>query len=263
MEKLKFIKIEATGNDFILFDNRDGFLQEDKGVLFRRICERRRGVGADGVILVEDHPAANFSLKFFNPDGNRTSMCGNGSRCAAYFAKMLGIFGGGGIFSADDGDHYAQVIDDLVKISLNVLPEIEEIRVGDEICWRVHTGVPHLIVLVDSADSTDVARQGRYLRFNPLFKPEGVNVNFVEILSENLVKLRTYERGVEAETLSCGTGSTAAAFFGREIKSMGNPITVRTRGGDLKISWNREGKIFLSGPVRVVYEGVIFVKNFL
>lgn len=252
--KLHFYKYQATGNDFVLIDNRStgySFTKEQ----VKAICDRRFGVGADGLMLIEKHSSLNFNLLYYNSDGSQ-SLCGNGSRAAMHFASFLGMTNGKATFEAYDGNHEAELLPSgIVRLKMSDVSGIK--RNGED--YFINTGSPHLIRFVSDVKNHPVFEEGREIRFSDDYKPGGTNVNFVELLSNNTLFIRTYERGVENETLSCGTGVTAAAIAA-SFKGYESPISITTRGGDLSVEF-KSGQtgmfteIFLVGPAKMVFEG--------
>lgn len=257
--KVPFHKYQATGNDFVLIDNRSGTYNFTNAEI-RQICDRRFGVGADGLMLIEQHPTAHFRLQYYNSDGSQ-SLCGNGSRAAVQMANALGIVAGEAHFEAFDGLHEAIVNKD-GEIRLKMADVHEVVRLEED--FFINTGSPHFVRFVDSVADYPVVEEGRRIRYADRFAPGGTNVNFVELREGNAIFVRTYERGVEDETLSCGTGVTAAALAAsfRQLKS---PVTVMTRGGELAVEFREttppSGKetsftdIFLTGPAKRVFTG--------
>lgn len=253
--RLSFYKFHGTGNDFIMLNNLDGslVLSTDHVV---RLCDRRFGIGSDGVVLLEQDKVEDFYMNFYNPDGSQ-SFCGNGSRCAVAFARRLGITGNHGVFRAIDGAHAFTVNADEIAIQMR---DVDDVQWQEERCI-VHTGSPHYVVEHTLLDDMDVVKEGRDIRYSEAYRKEGINVNFVR-LGEGELWMRTYERGVEAETLSCGTGVTAAAL-GLAAKQLGvDEVAVHTRGGDLRVKMERlpEGgfhDVWLCGPAEFVFEGTI------
>lgn len=254
MTKIHFYKYQATGNDFVVIDNRSGDFSFTKDQVIQ-LCDRKFGVGADGVMLVEKHPSLNFNLEYFNSDGSQ-SLCGNGSRAAVHFASKLGMVNGKATFNAFDGEHSAQFLPSgNIKLKMNPVPETKLID-GN---YFIHTGSPHLIKFVDDIDDYPVFEEGRKIRYADIFGPSGTNVNFVALQKDNTIFVRTYERGVENETLSCGTGVTAAALAA-SFKGYSSPIKIKTLGGDLSVEFksSQSGtfeEIFLIGPAKMVFEG--------
>jgi len=268
---IPFTKMSGTGNDFIIIDNRDSLLAGDGLPEFvRAVCRRKFSVGADGLILIENSRAADFSWQFFNADGSLAEMCGNGARCAARFAYMRGIAPAGMRFATAAGLVEASVnaADGNVKIRLTPAGDIRlDLRFvldgEDRIVHFINTGVPHAVLLVDDVAGVPVAEWGRTLRYHDFFKPAGTNVNFVQVVGEKSLKVRTYERGVEGETMACGTGAVASAVIGAMTAGIGSPTDITTSGGgSLTIHFaapDRTARIvdpvFLAGPAHFVYDG--------
>jgi diaminopimelate epimerase len=253
---VKFAKYQATGNDFILIDNRDGKIKLELPQIVR-LCNRSWGIGADGIILVEADKNADFNMNFYNPDGSQ-SLCGNGSRCAVNFAHELGIIEKEANFSAFDGNHLAEIHDNKdVRLKMNDVKTVRHMGDG----MFVDTGSPHVVNFVINLGNFKVRKEGSKVRFSGLFHESGVNVNFVEVMDQHNISVRTYERGVEDETLSCGTGVTAAAIAS-QMKSVLSPVQIKTRGGNLRVEYQQavEGgykDVFLTGPAKKVFEGKI------
>lgn len=252
--KFHFFKYQATGNDFILIDNRSGDLSFSREQI-ERLCDRRFGVGADGLILIENDPSATFGVNYYNSDGSQ-SLCGNGSRAAVHFASYLGITNGVARFGAYDGVHDAELLHSgVVRLRMNDVASID--RIGEN--YLIDTGSPHYVQFVTGIQDFPVVEQGRSIRYSERFREQGVNVNFVELLEGNTIFVRTYERGVEDETLSCGTGVTASALAA-SFSGFASPVHVRTRGGELQVEYKtgQSGifrEIFLIGPAKMVFEG--------
>ncbi|BDD02640.1 diaminopimelate epimerase [Aureibacter tunicatorum] len=257
MQKLKFYKYQGTGNDFVMIDNRDMAIASENVSLVKRLCDRKFGVGADGLILIQPLEGYDFEMIYFNADGTK-SLCGNGCRSAVMFARHLGIVGNKASFMTIDGGLKAQVNDDEVKLGMPDVKKVEEID-GD---YYVNTGSPHYVAFVDEVKDYPVFEMGRSIRNNEHFAPKGgTNVNFVQKLSDHEVFVRTYERGVEDETLSCGTGVTGVVLVCHFAKQMTSPVTVQTLGGTLQISFDYDANgytnICLQGPAKKVFEGEI------
>lgn len=256
--KIHFYKYQATGNDFVMIDNWSGELSFSIEQI-QKICDRKFGVGADGLMLIEKHPQLDFNLIYYNQDGSQ-SLCGNGSRAAMSFASYLKIVNGHAAFHAYDGRHDATLEKDgIVRLKMNDTKEI--VRDGEDL-W-IDTGAPHLMRFVKNIRSFPVFEEGRKLRYSDGYKPNGTNANFVELLPDNTIFVRTYERGVENETLSCGTGVTAAALA---ATTMGytSPVKIKTLGGELSVEFKISQsavspgafqEIFLVGPAKMVFEG--------
>jgi diaminopimelate epimerase len=254
-----FYKYQGTGNDFVLFDNRDGRYDGMTTVQVRRLCDRRFGIGGDGLMLLNRHPDYDFEMKYFNADGRESSMCGNGGRCLVKFAADMGLVQTEYKFIATDGPHTASIeLDGLVALKMN---DVNQIR-HDGNNFILDTGSPHFVHISTDIMHKDMVRIGREIRYSPEFEKEGINVNFVEqTKNEDEIIVRTYERGVEDETLSCGTGVTAAALVCAHNENGFNRVDVRTKGGQLSVEYDKSGNhytnIWLIGPAVRVFEGVI------
>jgi len=238
-----------------MMDNRDGQLRLSSEQVVR-LCDRKFGVGSDGIVLIEPHATEDFYMNFYNPDGSQ-SFCGNGSRCAVAFARSLGIVGNHGIFGAIDKPHAFVVNDAEIAIQMR---DVEAVEWEGNECV-IQTGSPHLIKLSEDPDKLNVALEGAAIRYSNRFSKEGINVNFV-LMGEGELWMRTYERGVEAETLSCGTGVTAAALSLASRQPEVFEVLVHTRGGNLKVKLDRTAEggfhdVWLCGPAQVVFQGVI------
>lgn len=252
--KLHFQKYQGTGNDFVIIDDRLIQFPTENLSVIKRICHRKFGIGSDGLILIQKDETVDFKMVFFNPDGSQ-SYCGNGSRCAVQFAHSINIIGERCSFSAVDGIHQGLVLDGN-RISTSILPVSKIEKIGNDVF--INTGSPHYIVFCEDVDGVDLIKEAREIRYSDKFKPGGTNVNFVQIIATDAIKMRTYERGVEDETLSCGTGVTAAALA---VMKGQEKIAVSTLGGDLEVSAVNEAECFkdiwLSGPAEFVFDGVI------
>jgi diaminopimelate epimerase len=269
MASLAFWKMSGSGNDFILVDNRRGEVPASAGAdLARRLCARRFSVGADGLILIRDSARADFAWSFFNADGSEAAMCGNGGRCAARFAFLKGIAAEKMCFETGAGLIKAEVKGERVKLQL---PEPYGFRTQVPLTVmkkqmsadHVVVGVPHTVMEVEDVESVPVVRWGREIRNRGEFAPEGTNVNFFQVGGGRKLTVRTYERGVEGETLACGTGSVAAAMVAAAAGKVRPPVRVLTRGGEqLTVYFRRRGtsfrEVFLEGAANVVYEGKTF-----
>jgi len=260
--QIKFYKYQGTGNDFILMDNRKKEIQlSSEQVKF--LCDRRFGIGADGLMLLELEPGVDFKMVYFNSDGHESSMCGNGGRCITAFAKSLGMISDKAKFLAIDGVHEALIHGAKVSLKMNDVKEIEK---GDNFFY-LNTGSPHYVKFVYDVKNFNVAEEGRKIRNSDRFVAEGTNVNFIEKVEDTLF-VRTYERGVENETLSCGTGVTAAALIAAVsgVANGKNNCSVSTLGGELNVKFEKVLEsnfynIWLEGPAEFVFEGNIEVKD--
>ncbi|MFQ5913182.1 MAG: diaminopimelate epimerase [Nitrospinota bacterium] len=265
-ERIPFVKMQGSGNDFILIDNRSRILDpENLGDFIRGVCRRCRSVGADGLILLEESDRADFRWHYFNADGGRAEMCGNGSRCAARLAHRWGMAPANLTFETDAGILSAEVTGRRVKVRMTdpspIDPAVKVTMNGFEhhLHW-INTGVPHAVEFVEDLEGWKVVEVGRFIRFHERFLPAGTNVDFVHPVGRSRVAVRTYERGVEEETLACGTGAVAAALVCADQGFAKPPVDVLTRSGDeLRISFRKEGKqytdVYLEGETALVYEG--------
>ncbi len=262
---LEFAKLEGTGNDFVVIDNFDRKFevfshQLNRRELVRRICDRKRGVGADGLILVEkaENPEVHFKWQFFNSDGSTAEMCGNGARCVARFAFENGIAPRRMLFETEAGLIEAFVEGKAVKVRLTPPEDLKEDIVAEGIKgYFINTGVPHFVIFVDRIDAVDVNNVGKKIRYSRVFSPAGTNVNFVEVKLDGEVRVRTYERGVEGETLACGTGAVASAIIASRRFGLKPPVKVRVKSGELlEVFFDSELKeVYLKGEVRYILDG--------
>jgi diaminopimelate epimerase len=262
---MKFHKLSGSGNDFVLIDNRGLSLSGDLTGLVRGLCARRTGVGADGVLLLEPAKGADFRMRYLNADGGEVEFCGNGGRCSAYMARRLGLAGDRMTFLAGDGHHKAEVTGERVKLGMSDPRDISlgfllEVDGRGYAASFADTGVPHVVIQVGDVGAVDVAGMGRAIRHHHQYAPRGTNANFVEVVDRRRLKVRTYERGVEDETLACGTGCTAAAVVAVLRGLADPPVECLTRGGEvLTVHLSREGQavadVFLEGEVKLVFEG--------
>lgn len=258
MNSISFYKYHGAGNDFILIDNRDlSFPYKKQPEKIEQLCDRHFGIGADGLILIEHNNGYDFEMVYYNADGHPGSMCGNGGRCAVAFAHYLDLTSTTCTFLAADGPHQAEILrPDQVRLQIRNITEIE---VGSDF-YFLDTGSPHYVQFVEKIEGLDVVAEGRKIRYNDRFREKGTNVNFVET-SDGGIKIATYERGVEDETLACGTGITAAAIatFKRSKGQLAPPIGVKAKGGQLKVEFevNKDQftKVWLSGPAELVFSG--------
>jgi len=255
MQHFEFFKYHGTGNDFIVLDNRSQQFPAENLAAIRQMCDRRFGIGSDGLILIEPDDQSDFYMNFYNPDGSQ-SFCGNGSRCAVHFANAIGLVEEQCTFRAIDGEHRGEWSEDAIRVSIRPVSDPE--KRGDH--FLVNTGSPHYIIFVPNVKAVDIVTEARAVRFNDEFREHGVNVNFVQVLDEKNIRIRTYERGVEDETLSCGTGVTAAAITHLVREGTGRKIHVETRGGELLVSATRGADhlffdVWLSGPAVKTFSG--------
>jgi diaminopimelate epimerase len=274
--ELHFSKYQGTGNDFILIDNRDEKITLSRDQI-RFLCDRRFGIGADGLMLLESphsiyddatgyelvalRKGIDFRMVYYNSDGNESSMCGNGGRCISAFAKKLGVIGNEAKFLAVDGEHKSIIGDGIVRLEMSDVDGIE--KTGND--FYLNTGSPHYVRFVSGIDKLDVYEEGWKIRYSERFKEKGTNINFIEMI-DDVLHVRTYERGVEDETYSCGTGVTAAALVAGHLgltKQQG-VCTIQTPGGHLTVRFQQDApaqfsKIWLEGPAEFVFEGSILV----
>lgn len=265
---IPFEKMSGTGNDFVVIDNRSGIIpMEEQSEFAKKVCRRTFSIGADGVILIENSEAVDFSWKFYNADGSVAEMCGNGARCAARFAYRHKICGPkmkfetlAGVIEAEIGE-----AEENVRVKMTAP---HDFRLGlslrlDDVEYPVtfvNTGVPQAVIFVGD-DETPVKQWGRKVRFHELFEPSGTNANFVTVLGDNRIKVRTYERGVEGETMACGTGAVASALYAAMHKGMDSPVEVVTSGGEiLTIYFDLQDgpvaeNVYMQGPTRIICSG--------
>lgn len=267
MTNIEFYKYQATGNDFILIDARDQSFTWNKEII-AAMCDRKFGIGSDGLMMLENDADTDFYMKYFNPDGTQEAMCGNGSRCINLFASHLAISEKELTFNALDGIHQAtieNIIDYRTALVKVKLIDVEEIKKENDNRYFLNTGVNHVVIFKENIDEIDIINEGAEVRYAQQYIPVGgTNANFVEIVSENRIKIRTYERGVENETLACGTGATASAIATAvKLGLKGNNITVEAKGGELNIFFelieNGAVKVYLQGEAKMVFKGVISI----
>lgn len=253
-----FYKYQGTGNDFVFIDNRQEQFNKEDAKLIAHLCDRRFGIGADGLILLENDKDSDFRMVYFNADGNESTMCGNGGRCIVAFAEMLNIFKSKTTFIAIDGLHEATIDNGFVKLKMQ---DVDAVNVFDNHCF-LDTGSPHHVALVDNLKAFNVKNEGAKIRNSNLYDASGSNVNFAEQINAETFALRTYERGVEDETLSCGTGATAVALAMHSTnKTNTNEVILNVQGGTLKVSFqqtkNGYNNIWLQGAATFVFKGEI------
>ncbi len=268
MNKIPFMKLSGAGNDFVIINNLNRVVdstKQDFMTFVTKICERRMSVGADGILLVETSDDVDFRMRYFNADGGEVETCGNGARCISKFAYLNGITSEKMRFLTNAGIYDAEVVGDNVKVGMSNPTDIR-INVPLRLQDSVHTvgfansGVPHVVFFVDDLESTDVFDLGQQTRYHNDFKPAGTNANFINIHSQELIEIRTYERGVENETLACGTGSIASAIVSAKLGKVQSPVSVKTASGViLKIHFELEDDIaknvYLEGDARVIFVG--------
>lgn len=253
---ITFHKYHGAGNDFVIIDNRDLSFEADNFSLVARLCDRRFGIGADGLMLLQEREGYDFEMRYFNSDGREASMCGNGGRCIVAFARHLGVIGNKTRFLAVDGEHEAIIeADGDVNLRMSDVGEVEVN--GNE--YYLNTGSPHFVRFVETLEGVDVVAEGRAVRYNDRFRAVGTNVNFVEVKGHGLT-VHTYERGVEDETLACGTGITASSLAAAlRLGISKGTFPVKAKGGNLQVSFEKTENgfthIWLKGPAASVFKG--------
>jgi diaminopimelate epimerase len=258
--KLSFYKYRGAGNDFILVDNRDSAFNHQIPALVKTLCDRRFGIGADGLMCLENEAGFDFKMVYYNADGQPSSMCGNGGRCIVAFAKFLKVINFETNFLAVDGPHYAKISENGDWVSLQMI-DVETFKMDGD-AFVINTGSPHYIKFDGDVAEKNVFEEGRKIRYNDTYKAEGININFVEPQTNHLF-VRTYERGVEDETYACGTGVTAVALANAIKNNQTGLIEtpIKVLGGELNIRFNYDGNkftnIFLEGPAKLVFEGEV------
>ena len=257
--QINFYKYQGTGNDFIIIDNRDNIFNRSDNALVAKLCDRRFGIGADGLMLLQNQIGYDFEMVYYNSDGKESSMCGNGGRCIVEFARTLGLVKDKASFLASDGEHEALVKPAFISLKMN---NVSKIELGANSSF-LNTGSPHYVAFVNDLGHYNVFEEGKKIRYSDRFKTEGVNVNFVEKQYNDLF-VRTYERGVEAETYSCGTGVTAAALVAslKSVSTAQDYCDIKTLGGNLKVKFKKHSDnsftdIWLEGPAIFVFKGEI------
>jgi diaminopimelate epimerase len=255
--KIEFYKYQGTGNDFVILDNRDNKYDDLSVKQIKHICDRRFGIGSDGLMLLAKKDGYDFEMIYFNADGNQSSMCGNGGRCLVKFAYHMGIHKNTYHFLATDGEHFADIgIDKIIRLKMKDVAKVEE----HSSYAILNTGSPHFVKFATNVKDIDVVETGREIRYSAAFEEEGINVNFVESVDEDSIFVRTYERGVEDETMSCGTGVTASALMSAHNENGFNRVEVQTPGGHLSVEFEKTAdehfqNIWLCGPAEFVYKG--------
>jgi diaminopimelate epimerase len=258
---ITFYKYQGTGNDFVMIDNRDLSFPKENTKLVAHLCDRRFGIGGDGLILLENDEVTDFRMVYYNSDGNTSSMCGNGGRCIVAFAKRLSLIESQANFIASDGIHDA-TIDDEEIISLH-MKDVDHIKTGNGYIY-LDTGSPHHVEFVEDVRQINVAALGAKIRYSDLYGKPGSNVNFVKEEADGKFSVRTYERGVEDETLSCGTGVTAVAIAVNYLgKTKSETVKLNVEGGTLEVSFKESkgkySKVYLKGPAEFVFKGIVAV----
>ena len=258
MPTLPFYKYQGTGNDFTIIDNRESIFNTSNTELITRLCDRKFGVGSDGLILINIHAEYDFEMIYFNADATRSG-CGNGARCAVHLAHHLGIILNETRFLMEGDVYVAYVENERIRIRMVDVPNVQKFAEG----YLLNTGTRHFVRLVEELSEYDVVGEGRRLRYDPRFQPVGANINFVEVKNDG-VHMRIYEKGVENETLSSGTGVTAVALTLAYTHQLPSPIAVHTRGGILNISFDRSDhslftQVYMAGPAEMVFQGTVFV----
>lgn len=256
---LHFSKYHGTGNDFIMVDCTSSHDFKLSSGQINQLCDRRFGIGADGIILIYKHPKYSFKMDYFNSDGSQ-SFCGNGARCAAQFAYSLGMFDKTATFEAIDGQHTATKEKELIAIKMNDVPQIQK----NNGTYVINTGSPHYIEFIKDLTSKNIVEYGKKIRYNAQYKKEGINVNLVEVLGNNELEMLTYERGVEDETYSCGTGATAVALAYADMTNKKDfTLKIKVKGGKLSVKGkntsNGFNAIFLIGPAERTFDGTVLI----
>ncbi len=261
--EFEFYKYQGTGNDFIMIDDRSAVFPAADSAFIAQLCDRRFGVGADGLILIQTATDSDFTMLYFNADGREGSLCGNGARCTVAFARQLGIINSKTIFRAADGLHHAEILSD-ATIAIH-MADVNEVRIENDYVF-MDTGSPHHVTLVEGLADYPVVSRGRSIRHGAPYNEAGTNVNFVEQLTSSECSIRTYERGVEDETLSCGTGATAVALALHALdKTTLHQLKINVPGGQLSVRFvpTKQGytDIHLMGPAAFVFQGEILWKG--
>ncbi len=258
MASVSFFKYQGTGNDFVIIDNRQSVFESGDSQLITRLCDHKFGIGSDGLILLKAHPEYDFEMIYYNADATRAG-CGNGARCAVHLAHHLGVIQYEAYFVMEGQAYQARVEDTRVRIRMGDVAAVQTFSEG----YLLHTGTRHFVRLVEGLSDYEVVGEGRRLRYDSRFAPEGANVNFVEVKNDE-VNMRIYEKGVENETLSSGTGATAVALALAHSRKQTSPVIVHTRGGVLEISFTAMDsgsftQVYMAGPAQMVFQGTVFV----
>lgn len=266
--RLQFTKIEGAGNDFVVIDDRDGVFPVPESNMVLELCARKKSVGADGVILLQKSNSADFKMRIFNPDGGEPEMCGNGARCIARFAYVNRIAPEKMKIETRAGVLEANILGENVRVLMSNPSDFRK-DINVSLPERtltvdfINTGVPHVVIFVDDIEKTDVASIGKAIRYASEFSPAGTNVNFVCVTGKKEIKVRTYERGVEGETLACGTGMVASCILAGELKGVVSPVKAVAESGDeIIVEYGKESgsfeKVYMTGPARIIYTGELF-----
>ena len=259
--QIEFYKYQGTGNDFVMIDNRSEFFPKENDKLIARLCDRRFGIGGDGLILLENDSETDFKMVYHNSDGNQSSMCGNGGRCLVAFAKKLNVIDNSCTFIATDGLHHATITENGL-VSLQMI-DVPDINITPDYVF-LNTGSPHHVQLVEDLENYNIKENGAAIRYGELYGAAGSNINFVKQINANTFSIRTYERGVEDETLSCGTGATASAIaMNAAGKTNATSIHLNVEGGKLEVYFDKKDglftNVFLKGPAEFVFKGEISI----
>jgi diaminopimelate epimerase len=268
MERIAFAKLSGAGNDFVVIDNRQKVVPDDLENFIRKVCTRRISVGADGFLLVENSDVADFRMRYFNSDGSEAETCGNGARCISRFAYTEGVVTSDKMtFETKAGIYSAEMVGNNVRIKMGDAVDLRldfpiELSNGTYNISFINSGVPHAVFFMDDLEKTDIVKLGSETRYHKDFAPKGTNANFIKVKDKNNIVIRTYERGVEDETLACGTGSIASAIIASALGKTESPVILHTQGGfPLKIYFELEPKgaknVFLEGDARIVYKGYL------